>query len=1281
MSGEAELSHRVTRELPATELTYSVRAILLPNTIDPELLGISSAQVIGETEALQRCLAALPSIELLDFTAEPDPRAAAERWLLANAQGFAWTLIRLSAERMLLGQVCDPALLDPWAQDLVTARLLAVHAALAEGQTPPPVLAAHDQPDSDLDWCLAQFDDMPQAPSPSRLPPARALSSRRAVWRIEPRQAARLTAIARGLSITRPQLLCAAWAGLLSRVSYQDDLLLGLAVPGRWRGRASPPGHAVRLLPLRLRTHHDERFADLARRTARQMRAALRHQCVSRDALRQALGIAPGGPEPLSVVFNHLPRPAGIAAETASLAIGHLPVADLALSVETCIDGGLVLHLDCNRERHPADAAPRLLDRLRLVLDQMIRSGDRVSALRLDGLALMDDAERADVTRRFALGPPAPPLRTLVELLADPVRRHPLGPALVALSAGRRTSLSYAELDARSNRLARALLSDGLAAGDTAAVLLPRTAELVVALLACVKAGIAYCPLDPSQPSSRLAHLVQASRARRVLTDGAARLATDVPLLLLDDPVVRAATSDRVAAPIADCERAPLTPDMIAYVIFTSGSTGLPKGVAVSHGAISQQVQAYGAELTLGVGHSVISVFSVASDPSTLDVFAALSTGALLVFMDEAQQRDGTRIAHEASLHASPVLCAVPSLWRAIPLKNLPASLAAQSGSEPFPAELLPAMRRFRSLHNVYGPTETAVCCTMHRLGPNEEAGTMIPVGRPMAGYAIWILDQALAPVPVGALGELCVGGGALADGYVGQPAQTAAAFRPNPFGPGRIYRTGDLARWRPDGTIEVLGRIDGQIKILGHRIEPAEIEHALRKLHWVADAAILSQGDGRHTRLVAFFQPRPGERMPPPAEIRAVLGDRLPRWMLPAACVELAALPRTTNGKLDRRALTEATSPRAAPSRGRPPASPDEALLCSLFAKVTGHNDVDADSDFTDIGGDSLAAMVLVTELRQAGRELSLTRLYAGRTPAAIAAKWGTPGGAEPEARRPTLFLIPGAGGDNPRCAALRSDWADSLDCIIVEYSDWPRLIAPGFSMQDMIDDIARRILIRRPSQPLLLAGYSLGGVAAWGVAKRLARAGYPVDTLFIIDSNMNQLFEPPPTPAALGGRLANRLLATTSVLRGGDRARFSEMLAEVIAYRLVGRPALLRVVASLRAVRLPSRFRFSLHLSLTSVLQARLARGWQEGAPLDCRRIILFRAAEAEDDHAPPGLGWPERCTRLEVEQVAGGHLSLLSKRGPNSLHDKVAALLAEQIEATATSHHHTASSSITP
>jgi amino acid adenylation domain-containing protein len=888
--------------------------------------------------------------------------------------------------------------------------------------------------------------------------------------------------------------------------------------------------------------------------------------------------------------------------------------------------------------------------------------------------------EPAAATGLFTFGPPAPPRRTLVDLLAGPLRHLTDEMALTVVSPEGATQYSYGELDVLSNRLARQLLASGLVLGDTAAVLLPRSVHLVVALLACVKAGIAYCPLEPTPPSARLKHLLLASRARLLITTSAIAggLGMNIPCLLLDAVETREAIDGRHATPISDDDRmAVLEPNSVAYVIFTSGSTGLPKGVTISHGAIAQQVQATAAELKVQRGQTIVSVTSIAFDPSTLELFLSLSQGFVLVLLDEDIRKDPRRIRDALVTHQAALFLATPSLLRTLPLGSLPTTLTVVSGGEPFPAELLPRMAHLRGVFNAYGPTEAAVTTTMHRLGLQDRGAKVIPIGRPMAGYRVWIVDSSLHPVPIGVMGELCVGGGALASGYVGEPLQTASAFPPSPFGDGRIYRTGDLARWRPDGVIELLGRSDAQVKVLGHRIEPAEVEHVLRTLPWVADAAVQPYGASPHVKLVAYIAPQSPELMPPIADVRALLADQLPKWMVPSEFISLPALPRTATEKLDRGALPQVPAVPAVAFAGRQPQSPDEALLCRLFAQVTGSAAVDVDSDFFEIGGDSLAAMILITELDQIGRELPLTTLLSARTPAAIGAAWSEGAAAVRGTPRPTLFLIPGANGDTPSLAALRVEWIDVLDCVLLDYPEWFHFLAPGFGLDDLVADLARRILDRAPPGPLLLAGYSLGGLVAWSLAKHLANTARPVQVLFVLDTTVGTVVPNAGTSRPFSAvkrsisRIYSLLREFAPLLVPRETPEYQSLLAHFIVECIIKRPVLLRLLEPFRKLHIPPGLRFQIRFNLRWTLYTRTVQAWQiaKGAasvPLDNRcKMVLFRAA-VQEQTAPPNLGWQALNTEFLIFEAAGDHLSMLNKRGASSLHKRLPEILGNLLEA---------------
>jgi thioesterase domain-containing protein/aryl carrier-like protein len=584
--------------------------------------------------------------------------------------------------------------------------------------------------------------------------------------------------------------------------------------------------------------------------------------------------------------------------------------------------------------------------------------------------------------------------------------------------------------------------------------------------------------------------------------------------------------------------------------------------------------------------------------------------------------------------------------------ETCPASLVARA------ARALPAA----TLFNEYGPTEATVWATVHRCTGAASAAS-VPIGRPIPNAHIHILDPQGRQVPAGDTGEIHIGGAGVARGYVNRPDLTAERFLPDPFtadGTGRLYRTGDLGCWRRDGAIEFHGRIDHQLKIRGIRVEPGEIEAALLHHPCVREAAALAQDDAH---LVAYVTLRGGPVSP--AALSAHLAATLPDYMLPSRIVQVAAFPLTPNGKLDRAALAVlAPLPGSVPP-GPPPRTPDEALLCRLFARLTGHDCVDVNSDFFEIGGDSLDAMILLTELRQSGRDLPLGQLFATRTPAAIAASWSPDPPPPPDAARPTLFIIPGSGSYDPRLAVLLLDWAPQIDCVLLDYPDWPVLSDPGFGMDALLAHFAARIAAHDHRGKLLLAGYSLGGFVAWALARRLARTPRPLDLLAIIDSDYSQL-QQAMTPEAAASRAARRLHAATTLLGVEGGAEAARMLGEIAAYRLAIRPATLRFLARFRRLRLPPRFRTWLRMILCGELQTGIVTRWraaESSVPetLLCRRVVLFQAV-ANENRAPHGRGWPARCASLAIEDVTGDHATLLGCRDPQSLYAKLPLALAE-------------------
>ncbi|MEU9568263.1 amino acid adenylation domain-containing protein, partial [Streptomyces sp. NPDC048161] len=561
------------------------------------------------------------------------------------------------------------------------------------------------------------------------------------------------------------------------------------------------------------------------------------------------------------------------------------------------------------------------------------------------------------------------PDTTLPELFAAQAARTP--DALALIDGG--TELTYAQLDARANRLARLLVDRGVRPGGTVAVALPRSVELVVALLAVHKAGAAYLPLDLDYPAERLAFMRADAR----------------PDLVLDDLDAIAALTGTAAAD--GTEHGPsvaLSPELPAYVIYTSGSTGRAKGVVIPQRGVVNRLLWMQDTYRLAADDRVLQKTPSSFDVSVWEFFWPLITGATLVMAAPQGHKDPAYLAELIRTQGITTAHFVPSMLDVFLAEPTAAQCTALRrvicSGEALSAGLT---ERFRStlgaeLHNLYGPTEASIDVTAW---PCLTDTGVVPIGRPVWNTRTYVLDAALRPVPPGVAGELYLAGTQLALGYLDRPGLTAERFVADPYGAAgsRMYRTGDLARWTPEGVLEFLGRSDDQVKIRGFRIELGEIENALMGHPSVGAAVVVA----RQGRLAAYLVPPAGtEAMPDTEAIRVHLGTSLPAYMVPAAFVTLPELPLTANGKLDRRALPEPDFARMV--SGREPRTERERALCAAFADVLGLDTVGADDDFFRLGGHSLLVMRLVSRIRdRLGMEIAVRTVFDAPTPAGLAA------------------------------------------------------------------------------------------------------------------------------------------------------------------------------------------------------------------------------------------------------------------------------------------------------
>ncbi|HCI4465071.1 enterobactin non-ribosomal peptide synthetase EntF [Klebsiella pneumoniae] len=1086
-----------------------------------------------------------PSI--IDLRTAPDPhRAATERMQADLAQDLrvdggnplvCHQLLRVGDDRWYWYQRYHHLLVDGFSFPAITRQIAAIYRAWQRGEATPESpftpfaevvdeyqrYAGSEAWQRDKAFWQAQRQALPAPASLSAAP----LGGRAAgsdIWRMKlEMNADAFRRLASHAPQCQPADLALALTTLwLGRLCNRMDYAAGFIFMRRMGSAAlTSTGPVLNVLPLAVHIDAQETLADLAMRLAGQLKKMRRHQRYDAEQIVRDSGKAAGdeplfGPVLNVKVFDYQLDIDGVQAVTHTLATG--PVNDLELALFPDETGGLSLEILANKARYDEAELRRHMARLTALLaqfaaDPTLRCGEAemLSADELARLAAVNDT---------AVPLPA---TTLSALVADQARKTPDAPAL----ADARWQFSYREMRQQVVALAQLLRQRGVKPGDSVAVALPRSVFLTLALHGIVEAGAAWLPLDTGYPDDRLRMMLEDARPSLLIAteDQLARF-SDIPGL----------ESLCYQQPLAAGDDAPLAlskPDHTAYIIFTSGSTGRPKGVMVGQTAIVNRLLWMQDRYPLSADDVVAQKTPCSFDVSVWEFWWPFIAGAQLVMAEPEAHRDPQAMQQFFARYGVTTTHFVPSMLAAFVASLDADSVAACRtlrrvfcSGEALPTELCREWERLTGapLHNLYGPTEAAVDVSWYpACGPELAAvtGSSVPIGWPVWNTGLRILDAAMRPVPPGVAGDLYLTGIQLAQGYLGRPDLTASRFIADPFAPGeRMYRTGDVARWLANGAVEYLGRSDDQLKIRGQRIELGEIDRVMSALpdvgQAVSHACVFNQaaatgGDAR--QLVGYLVSDSGLPLDT-AALKARLAEQLPPHMVPVVLMQLAELPLSANGKLDRKALPLPTL--GGERSGRPPEPGMETLVAAAFSQLLGCEVNDIDADFFALGGHSLLAMRLAAQLsRQLARQVTPGQVMVASTVGKLSALLAADLSDEQAQRLGLDTLLPLRESDGPTlfCFHPASGFAWQFSVLARYLSPrWsitgiqsPRPQGPmasAASLDEVCEHHLRTLLAQQPHGPYYLFGYSLGGTLAQGIAARLRQRGEAVAFLGLLDT-----------------------------------------------------------------------------------------------------------------------------------------------------------------------------------
>jgi len=1219
-----------------------------------ETLRASFAMIDGEVVQLvaPSLSVALPVVDLRSIPVsqrqiEADRLAseeAQEPFDLSTAPLLRAQLLRLDEDEHTLLITIHHIISDGWSIGIITDELGVIYEAFREGMASPlpelPIQYAdvtvwQEQNRNHQRWVESEQywqRQLTGAPQFEVMPDHRRGATADAVGNILSRLLSiELTDALRPLSrehnATLFMTMLAGLTTLLHRYSGETDIVVGSQVAGRNTVDVEPLiGPFINTLVLRTDASGDPQFSELLSRVRDAVSDALAHQEMPLERVAELLKVERNADRNLLFNINFIYQRDFVKPwEHGGIRMRPIPsrspgaMYDLNVFLVERNDGWR-LSCEYNTALFFEDTVKRMLEHFERLLSAILEDPKR----RISEYSFLSPAEETRIlhewNRTAAAYPSDSPFTRLFE---QQVERTPNAVAVVFNAQ----TVTYRELNARANRFAHYLKRGGIGRGSLAGIQIERSIEMLVAVLAVLKTGAAYVPLDPSFPEMRLEFMKQDAGLELVITK---------PLLQSAEIAKQNGANLAEAADPADR----------AYVIYTSGSTGKPKGVEIPHRALVNLLWAVLDSPGLTSRDALLAVTTLSFDIAGLELFAPLLAGARIVLASRDQAAGGAELRKLIAISGATVLQATPATWRMLidaGWSNTP-HLKMLCGGEPLSRSLADALlERGGELWNMYGPTETTIWSSWRRI---ERDGEPITIGRPAPNQFFYVLDQHQRPVPEGVPGELYIGGDGVACGYLNRPELTAERFVPNPFAPGRMYRTGDRARFRPNGAVEMLGRMDTQVKIRGFRIEIGEVEAALAGCPEVRNAAVVVREDATGEPVLAgYFVPvNAGNNAVD--SIRHHLRQRLPEYMVPTYLTALAEIPQTPNGKLDRKALPSPEAVRVIETDEQSaPSDRLELLLTGIWEQVLSIRPIRRSDNFFEIGGHSVLAARMFARLEKTiGKALPLATLFQAPTIEKLAAvlrdsgwtpPWSSLVPIRPNGSKPPFYFVHPIGGNVLNFAGFAAHFDAEQPIYGLQARGLDGKEAPNISVEQMAADYIGDIRSVQPQGPYYIGGFSAGGVVAFEMARQLRAAGETVAMLALLDAKNHV-----PLRHAASSALSTRGATLVRTVRFNLRYAFHIGLGAFSRQKLKNwrLRAQLRLWTTKRSLGLnPDSRGLGVEEAFLFALRNYRPQPYEGDA-------ILFRAKDELVSYEDPTLGWDGLVGNLEIREISGDHDTIL-------------------------------------